>query len=188
MDPDRMFFEEARRYLAVEYPTKIRACLARLSDDDIWWRPNEASNSIGNLLLHLSGNVRQWIVSGVGGVPDVRRRREEFDERGPVPRAAVLARFDAAIADADRVLAGLAAGDLAAPRRIQGRDTTVLLAIFHVVEHCAMHTGQIAYLTKQRSGQDLGFYLDAGGLAIPRWQESSPDARAGGSGNRPGSR
>jgi uncharacterized damage-inducible protein DinB len=171
MDPGSAFLEEARRYLVVEYPTKIRACLAHLSDDDLWWRPNEASNSVGNLLLHLSGNIRQWIVSGVGGVPDVRRRQEEFDERGPVARAALLARFDAALADAERVLGSLRAVELTAPRRIQGRDTTVLLAIFHVVEHCAMHTGQIAFLTKQRSGRDLGFYRDAGGLAVPTWQE-----------------
>ncbi len=188
MDPGRAFLEEARRYLGVEYPTKIRACLARLSNDDIWWRPNEASNSVGNLLLHLCGNIRQWIVSGVGGVPDARQRQEEFDERGPVARAELLARFDATIADAARVLTSLGAADLAAPRRIQGRDTTVLLAVFHVVEHFAMHTGQITYLTKQRSGQDLGFYRDAGGLAIPAWQEPPPHDPTGGSGNRARSR
>jgi uncharacterized damage-inducible protein DinB len=171
MDPGSAFLDGARRYLVIEYPTKIRACLARLSDDDLWWRPNEVSNSIGNLLLHLSGNIRQWIVSGVGGMPDVRRRQEEFEQRGPVARAELLARFEAALADADRALVSLEAGELTAPRRIQGRDTTVLLAIFHVIEHCAMHTGQITYLTKQRSACDLGFYRDAGGLAVPTWQE-----------------
>ena len=171
MDWGNAFLEEARRYLAVEYPTKIRACLAHLSDDDLWWRPNEASNSIGNLLLHLSGNIRQWIVSGVGGVPDLRKRQDEFDERGLVARAELLARFDATLADAARVLTSLGAAELTAPRRIQGRDTTVLLAIFHAVEHFAMHTGQITCLTKQRTGRDLGFYRDAGGLAIPTWQE-----------------
>ncbi|HEX9092619.1 MAG TPA: DUF1572 family protein [Coriobacteriia bacterium] len=188
MDPAGAFLEEARRYLAVEYPAKIRACLARLSDDDIWWRPNEASNSIGNLLLHLSGNLRQWIVSGVGGAPDVRRRQEEFDERGPVARAELLARFDATLADAERVLLFLGAAELTAPRRIQGRDTTVLLAIFHVVEHFAMHTGQIALITKQRSGYDLGFYRDAGGLAIDTWQERAREHPTDESGNRAGSR
>jgi uncharacterized damage-inducible protein DinB len=171
MDLGSAFLAEARRYLTVEYPTKIRACVARLSDDDLWWRPNETSNSVGNLLLHLAGNIRQWIVSGVGGAADVRRRQEEFDERGPLPRTDVLARFDAAIADAERVLAAMDSWELTAPRRIQGRDTTVLLAIFHVVEHCAMHTGQIAYLTKQLSGRDLGFYRDAGGLAVPTWED-----------------
>jgi uncharacterized damage-inducible protein DinB len=165
------FLAEARRYLTVEYPTKIRSCVAQLSDDDLWWRPNDVSNSVGNLLLHLAGNIRQWIVSGVGGAADVRRRQSEFDERGPLPRADVLRRFDAAIADAERVMAGMEGWQLTAPRRIQGRDTTVLLALFHVVEHCAMHAGQIAYLTKLRGGRDLGFYRDAGGLAIPTWQE-----------------
>jgi uncharacterized damage-inducible protein DinB len=176
MDDGSAFLTEARRYLAVEYPTKIRACVAQLSDDDLWWRPNEASNSVGNLLLHLAGNIRQWIVGGVGGAPDARRRQEEFDERGPLPRASLLERFDTAIGDAARVLAAVESWELTAPRRIQGRDTTVLLAIFHVVEHCAMHTGQIVYLTKLRSGRDLSFYRDAGGLAVPTWQESPRSA------------
>jgi uncharacterized damage-inducible protein DinB len=171
MDPGGAFLEEARRYLAVEYPAKIRACLTQLSDDDLWWRPNQQSNGVGNLLLHLAGNIRQWIVSGVGGEPDRRRRQAEFDERGPLPRADVLARFDAAVGDAARVLAALGPGQLGAARRIQGRDTTVLLAVFHVVEHFAMHTGQIAYVTKLRTGRDLSFYRDAGGMAIPTWQE-----------------
>jgi uncharacterized damage-inducible protein DinB len=169
-DPGQAFLEEARRYLVVEYPAKIRACLAQLSDEDLWWRPNPESNSVGNLLLHLAGNVRQWIVSGVGGEPDRRRRQEEFDERGPLARAELLTRLTAAADDAGRVLAALAPGELGAPRRIQGRDTTVLLAVFHVVEHFAMHTGQVAYVTKLRTGRDLGFYRDAGGLAIPTWQ------------------
>lgn len=171
MDPGGAFLEEARRYLAVEYPAKIRACLAQLSDADLWWRPNRQSNSVGNLLLHLAGNIRQWIVSGVGGEPDRRRRQEEFDERGPLARADLWARFAAAVDDAGRVLAALPPDELSAPRRIQGRDTTVLMAVLHVVEHFAMHTGQIAYVTKLRTGCDLGFYRDAGGLAIPAWQD-----------------
>jgi len=171
MNLDRAFLEESRRYLSKEYAVKIRLCLEDLSDEDLWWRPNEQSNSIGNLMLHLAGNIRQWIVSGVGGAPDTRARQAEFDERGPLPREEVLRRFDAALADADTVLKDLDPAVLAESRAIQGRDTNVFKAIYHVVEHFGMHTGQIAYITKLRTGADLGFYRDAGGLATEEWRK-----------------
>jgi uncharacterized damage-inducible protein DinB len=170
MDVERAFLEESRRYLAREYAVKIRLCLDDLTDDDLWWRPNEQSNSIGNLLLHLAGNIRQWIVSGVGGAPDTRRRQAEFDERGPMAREEVLRRFDGAVAEADAVLRGLDPAVLGESRLIQGRETNVLRAVYHVVEHFGMHTGQIVYITKLRTGRDLAFYRDAGGLAIEDWQ------------------
>ena len=78
MDIAAQFIARSRYYLADEYPTKIRRCLDVLPADALWLRPNGSSNSIGNLLLHLSGNVRQWIVSGVGRAPDVRHRSAEF--------------------------------------------------------------------------------------------------------------
>jgi len=170
MDLGRAFLDESRRYLTREYAVKIRLCLEALTDADLWWRPNEQSNSIGNLLLHLAGNVRQWIVSGVGGAPDTRDRQSEFDERGPLPREEVLRRFDAAVTEADAVLRDLDPAVLVESRAIQGRDTNVLKTIYHVVEHFGMHTGQIAYITKLRTGTDLAFYRDAGGLAVEEWQ------------------
>jgi uncharacterized damage-inducible protein DinB len=174
MDPGRVFLNESRRYVIEEYPTKIRACLDLLEDADLWWRPNDQSNSIGNLLLHLAGNIRQWIVSGVGGAPDTRTRQSEFDERGPLPREEVLRRFDETLADANAVFVRLSVASLGETRSIQGRETTVLHAIYHVVEHFSMHTGQIIYLTKQRTARDLGFYRDAGGLAVPEWERRIP--------------
>ncbi len=170
MDLGSTFLEESRRYLAWEYAVKIRLCLEELSDDDLWWRPNDQSNSIGNLLLHLAGNIRQWIVSGVGGAPDTRHRQAEFDERGPMPREDLLRRFNGAVAEADEVLRHLDPALLAQSRLIQGRDTNVFKAVYHVVEHFGMHTGQIVYLTKLRTGRDLAFYRDAGGLAIEDWR------------------
>ncbi len=170
MDLGQAFLAESRRYLSKEYAVKIRLCLEQLSDDDLWWRPNERSNSVGNLMLHLAGNIRQWIVSGVGGEPDTRQRQAEFDERGPLPRDEVATRLEAALADADRVLAGLDPVMLAKDREIQGRSTNVLKAVYHVVEHFGMHTGQIMYITKLRTGRDLAFYRDAGGLAIEDWR------------------
>lgn len=171
MDLGQAFLDESRRYLAREYVVKIRLCLERLSDDDLWWRPNERSNSIGNLMLHLAGNVRQWIVSGVGRETDTRQRQAEFDERGPLPRNEVVRRLETALSDADRVLAEVDPAMLVQDRRIQGRDTSVFRAIYHVVEHFGMHTGQIMYVTKLRTGKDLAFYRDVGGLAVEDWRK-----------------
>ena len=141
------FVAQSRRYLASEYPTKIQRCLDVLPADAIWRRDDDASNSIGNLLLHLSGNIRQWIVSGVGGAPDARHRRAEFDAReGDDARCADGSACSTTVREADAVLASLDAVRLAELRTIQGRDVTVLDAVYHVVEHFSMHTGQIILL------------------------------------------
>ena len=109
-------------------------------------------------MLHLSGNVRQWIVSGVGGAPDTRNRDAEFAQREPLAAGELLERLRAAVRDADEVLARLQEADLTASRRIQVYDVTVLEAIHHVTEHFALHSGQILYATKLLTGEDLGFY------------------------------
>src|SRR5882724_11589136 len=80
------FIDEARRLLVQEYLPKIERCLEKLTDEQVWWRPNPESNSIGNLLLHISGNARQWIVCGLGTATDQRQRQTEFDERNVIPR------------------------------------------------------------------------------------------------------
>jgi uncharacterized damage-inducible protein DinB len=154
-DIARAFIDESRRLLTHDYLPKIEACLADLGDEDIWSRPNEASNSIGNLLLHLRGNVTQWIVGGVGQRPVERHRQQEFDERRHLPARDLLAGLKSALADVDAVLAGLDPASLLSRRDIQGYDVTVLAAIYHVVEHFSMHTGQIITMTKARAGRDL---------------------------------
>src|SRR5436853_5152539 len=90
-------------------PAQIRDCVGKLTDEQIWWRPNEASNSIGSLLLHLSGNVRQWIVAGVGGAPDTRTRAAEFAAQQTLDKQALLMQLSATLAEVDAVLASLAA-------------------------------------------------------------------------------
>jgi uncharacterized damage-inducible protein DinB len=147
----------SRRYLR-EYLTKIRLAVSMLDDGTVWARPNEASNSIGNLMLHLAGNARQWIVSGVGGVPDVRNRQSEFDQRAPIPVTQLIDRLEQTISDVDRVLAALATADLHTRRMIQANDVTVLEAIYHVVEHFSMHTGQIILLAKADMADRVRFY------------------------------
>jgi uncharacterized damage-inducible protein DinB len=167
MDIATAFITQSRRYLATEYPTKIQRCLDVLPADAIWRRDDETSNSIGNLLLHLSGNIRQWIVSGVGGAPDARDRRAEFDAREGDDGAALMQCLLATVRDADAVLASLDAVRLAERRTIQGRDVRVLDAVYHVVEHFSMHTGQIILLAKRFAPGRVQFYEDAGGLARP---------------------
>jgi uncharacterized damage-inducible protein DinB len=170
VDLARAFLDQSRAFLRGDYLPKIEGALERMSEDDLWWRPNAASNSAGNLVLHLAGNVRQWIVSGLGGAPDVRARAAEFAATGGVAREGALAHLRAAVDDASTVLARLAAADLAAHYTIQGNTVTGLYAVYHVVEHFAMHTGQIVWLAKARAGEDLGFYETfADGRARLRW-------------------
>ena len=154
-DFTRAFIDRSRHYLGEDFLPKIERCLEELSEEDIWWRPNEVSNSIGNLLLHLSGNVRQWIISGIGGAPDLRDRDQEFEQRAPISTERLLERLSATVREADAILAGLDPASLLEQRRIQGFDITVGEAVYHVVEHFATHTGQITLLTKQRLGKDL---------------------------------
>lgn len=167
--PADLFLAQSAEYLSRDYLPRIERALAQLDEADIWWRPNEASNSIGNLVLHLAGNARQWILSGVAGRPDVRRRQEEFDQRDPIPRAELLDRLRETVAEVDEAIRAVRADQLLEPRHIQGYDTTVLDAIYHVVEHFSMHTGQIILLAKARTGRDLGFYRVEGGIAKPTW-------------------
>jgi uncharacterized damage-inducible protein DinB len=153
-----LFIFEARRHLMQEYLPWLKACLAKLGEEDIWWRPNEASNSIGNLILHLCGNVRQWIIHGVWGAEDVRNRPAEFAGRESLRKDELLQKLEATLAEVDAILANLPVEKLAEPRVIQGFNVTVLGAVFHVVEHFSYHTGQIIFVTKMRTGEDLKFW------------------------------
>ena len=168
------FLTESGRYLTDEYLPKVRAALISLTDEDVWWRPNEASNSIGNLLLHLAGNIRQWIVAGVGATADTRDRAAEFAARGQLTKDAALAALEQAVTEAVATLAAFPSSRLSDAVSIQGRDLVVFDAVYHVIEHFAMHTGQILWIAKARSGADLGFYRDAGGLAVPQWPGAKP--------------
>jgi uncharacterized damage-inducible protein DinB len=168
MDVARAFLDRSRLYLAHEYPTKIQRCLDVLPAEALWRRDDASENSIGNLLLHLSGNIRQWIVSGVGGAPDARQRSAEFDARHG-SASDLLRGLLVTVREADEVLASLDEASLGERRRIQGRDVNVLDAVYHVVEHFSMHTGQIILLTKRYAPGRVQFYEDAGGMAVPRF-------------------
>ena len=169
MDISVEFIARSRRYLAHEYPIKIQRCLDALPPDALWRRSDDGSNSIGNLLLHLEGNIRQWIVSSVGGAPDHRHRSAEFAAHDGADAATLFSALRKTLDEADAVIGRLSPDDLASRRTIQGRDVSVLDAVYHVVEHFSLHTGQIILLTKQYAPGAIQFYEDAGGLAIPKY-------------------
>ncbi len=168
---DQLFLARSVHYLGVEYPAKIRAALQAIPADRLWWRPFPSANSAGNLMLHLAGNVRQWIVSGVGGAPDVRTRDLEFSAQGSGEEAhghdELLRELDTACADAVRVIQTLDTTALRSTRTIQGRETTVFAAVYHVVEHFSGHTGQLILIAKWLTPGAVQFYDDTDGLARP---------------------
>ena len=163
------FINQARNYLLNDYLPKIERCLEQLTDDQIWWRANESSNSIGNLLLHLSGNARQWIVSGLGGEADHRHRDREFAQREGIPRAELLSVLKKTLTEVDEVLGRLDASTLLESKQIQGSNVTAFEAIFHVTEHFSMHTGQIILLTKMLASTDFKFYDFSTGVPVRSW-------------------
>lgn len=152
-----LFLASSRHSLAQQNLPRIVKCLQQLSAEELWWRPNSASNSAGNLVLHLCGNVRQWILSGLGGVEYRRERDREFAERGPIPRQVLVAQLRRTVRDACEVLAHLSGDSLSRKHKIQGYRVTGLDAAFHVAEHFGYHTGQIIYITKLKRGHDLKF-------------------------------
>jgi uncharacterized damage-inducible protein DinB len=168
------FIQQARKFLREEYLPKIERCLERLTDEQIWWRANSESNSIGNLLLHLSGNARQWIVCGLGEVVDDRVRQAEFDERRSIPRDDLLALLRGTVKAVDETLASFEPHRLLERFTIQGTESTALAAIFHVTEHFSMHTGQIILLTKALAKMDLVFYDFSTGKPVHTWLTAKP--------------
>lgn len=155
-----MFLEFSRRKLLEQYWPRLRSCVSQLTDEQVWWRPNESSNSVGNLILHLNGNVQQWLVTSFGKNEDHRNRPAEFQARERLSPSMLIEQLDATMQQASEVLLRLTEQDLLTPFDIQGYKVTGLHAVYQVVEHFGMHYGQILYITKALCGQDLGFYRE----------------------------
>jgi uncharacterized damage-inducible protein DinB len=155
------FTEYASRKLQDHF-AQIRRCVSLLSDDQLWFRPNDHSNSVANLLLHLQGNVRQWVLGGVGGDSVERDRQAEFDARGSVSGEALLGPLAQTVNAACSVIGNVTDASILEERTIQGYRVTVLAAIMHVVEHFAFHTGQIVTTTKWLRDVDLSIYDEKG--------------------------
>ena len=167
------FIDRAIDFLTSDYLPKIERCLEQLNDEQIWWRANEESNSIGNLVLHLCGNARQWIVCGLGSAPDTRTRDAEFAQRDALPRAELVALLISTLEEVETVLREVDPSTMLEKRKIQGSEVDVLEAIFHVTEHFSMHTGQIIMLTKILTATDLRFYDYETGAPVHRWRSGS---------------
>ncbi len=157
-DTGEAYLQYCRRRFLHEYFPRIRACLQELEESDVWWRPNEESNSIGNLVLHLCGNVRQWIIHGIGGEEDTRNRASEFSEREHIPKTELLLLMETTLREADQVLGRVDSSLLLEMGSIQKFNVTLLDALSHVVEHFAQHTAQIIYITKLRRGAVVDFF------------------------------
>jgi hypothetical protein len=156
----QLFLDFSRQKLFSEFWPRMQACVAPLTTEQIWWRPNEASNSIGNLLLHLNGNVQQWLVASFNRDEDKRNRPAEFAAREGGTAAELLDRLGATFDQAAQVLDRLTVDELLAPYEIQGYHVHGLDAVYQVVEHFGLHHGQIIYITKLLSAKDLGFYKE----------------------------
>jgi hypothetical protein len=155
-----LFLEFSRQKLLGQFWPRLRQSVETLTDEQVWWRPNATSNSIGNLILHLNGNVTQWLVDSFNRDEDKRNRPEEFAAEGGLTAADLLAKLGATMDRAARVLDRLTVDELLAPYEIQGYHVHGLDAVYQVVEHFGLHYGQIAYITKSLTDRDLGFYKE----------------------------
>jgi hypothetical protein len=155
-----LFLEFSRQKLLDQFWPRLQKAVEPLTEEQVWWRPNAASNSIGNLILHLTGNVTQWLVDSFNRDEDNRNRPAEFSAEGGLTAAELLARLGATMERARQVLERLTVEELLAPYEIQGYHVHGLDAVYQVVEHFGLHYGQIVYITKALSGRDLGFYKE----------------------------
>ena len=168
MKATQSFIQHSQNLLEKDYLPKIQACLEILPKADLWWRPNDRSNSVGNLLLHLAGNLNQWIVAGVGSGEDHRKRDREFSANEGKDAVALFQELQQTVHQATQALEALNTNSLNQKVTIQGIEVTVLGAIYHAVEHFSMHVGQIIYITKLRTGTDLNFVTIGEGGAVER--------------------
>lgn len=156
-----LLVEQVKIRLFEEGIPRIKKCLSELSEEEVWIRPNENVVSVGNLVLHLCGNVKQWLIAGVGGLPDNREREMEFSEMGPLPTQYLIDQLDDLQKKANAVLEEVSVENLLRPRLIQGIfHETGLSILVHVTEHFSYHVGQITYFTKVRKNTDLKYYGD----------------------------
>jgi uncharacterized damage-inducible protein DinB len=153
------FIDQAVNRLEENTP-KIKKCLDELSEPEIWQRPNASSNSVGNIILHLCGNITQYILSSLGATEDKRERDKEFSTEGGLSKVELFARLKATVDQATFTLKNINPNELTKVRSVQGYELSAIGIIIHVVEHYSYHTGQIIFWTKILKDKDLGFYTN----------------------------
>lgn len=147
-------FTELSAALLQEYADKIRIGLGRLDEEQVWWRPNDACNSAGNLVLHICGNLSLWLLHGLAGLDYERNRAAEFQARGSMSRAELLALLNETVERCRKVLAEV---NLDQELSLQGYHVDGRAGLYHAVEHASQHTGQVLYIVKQLA-PGLEFY------------------------------
>lgn len=156
-DVPSAFVEESRKTLRGSFD-RITHCVDQLSEEDVWWRPTEAMNAIGNLLLHVNGNLRMWLLAPLKNETPKRDRPAEFAERRPIPKDELMRALRQTVDECDGLMAGLEGeSSLLARRNPQGFDTCVLGAIYHAVTHFEGHAQEIIYITRLRRGAEYRF-------------------------------
>jgi hypothetical protein len=148
MDTVQLAFDALRLRITNVFPDQVRAAVNALTDEQIWWRPNESSNSIGNIVLHLSGSLDHYLNHNLGGLDFTRDRPAEFNERKMIPRAELLARFDEMVANAQRTFESLTIERLGEPSPEPRLATIVFEDIINIAVHVANHAGQILWIAK----------------------------------------
>jgi hypothetical protein len=151
----KAYLDWCRNRLMNQYWPRIQKCVAELTEQDVWWRPHETNNSVGNLILHLIGNLRQFVLATIGGAPDTRNRDLEFGSRVLISKEALLNELERTLIESDRVLAQFDSSRLLDRAMLQNRERPYLEVLAIVVEHFSLHTGQIIYIMKMRTGKDL---------------------------------
>ncbi|MEC3964615.1 DinB family protein [Flagellimonas halotolerans] len=163
MDKEKQLQEELvwnAGYRMNESLRMIKICLGQLTEDEIWQKPNESSNSIGNLILHLCGNITQYGIASIQNLEDNRQRDEEFSTVSGYTKAELVKKLEDTISDAKRAFYDAPLNELLRKRNVQGFNFSGVGNIIHVTEHLSYHTGQIALWTKILQNKDLGFYGD----------------------------
>jgi uncharacterized damage-inducible protein DinB len=150
-------FKRESCFTLVHSRDRILHCLGQLSDEQVWWRPHEAMNAVGNLVLHVCGNMGQWIVSGCCGAPDRRDRPAEFAQRDPVAKAELIHKLNETVDDAKAAILKLDEGELLRPRHVQIAEATGMGAVFHSVSHLEGHAQEIIYITRLQLGDAYRF-------------------------------
>jgi len=151
------FITQSVQRIEINLP-RIEKCLNELDEEEIWLRPNYPSNSVGNLILHLCGNITQYIISSIGGMDDNRRRDEEFSAEGGLTKTELLDKITGVINSAIEIIKNMSEDDLLKVSNVQVYELSGIAKIIHVTEHLSFHTGQIVFWTKLLKEKDLGFY------------------------------
>ncbi len=157
MSLEKELIEVSIKYLN-ESLKRINKCYGELSENEIWVRPNDSSNSMGNLVLHLCGNITQYIISSLGNSPDERKRDEEFQANGGQNKAQLLEKLKSVIHESNSIIRALREDQLLRKYHVQGFEMTGVDILIHVVEHLSYHTGQIVFYTKELKDIDMGLY------------------------------